>query len=381
MDRETQVALARRILDLKRRGARQLADAPYHNPVTDYTSRAQFALEMERFFRHGPIVAGLSGDAAPGEFFTLDVAGVAILVVRDADGTLCAFLNVCRHRGAQVASGRGHAGRGFTCPYHGWRYDLRGSLLAWSSDEGFSGLQSDAMGLALLPVAEACGLIFVRPQPGDPIGAAGMLSGIDRELGPFDLGSYHRVETRACTRAMNWKLVVDTFLEAYHVPYLHRTSLAGLFHGDLAVFDAFGPHGRLLAVRRSITALDGLPESNWRVVPHATILYCLFPNTVLISQQDHVELWQVFPAQQSPDAATMLITLYAPEPVTTDSAARHWKANMDLLVGVTNDEDFVAGEQIQRGFYTGAQEAVVYGRNEPALIHYHRMIRDRLGLS
>jgi phenylpropionate dioxygenase-like ring-hydroxylating dioxygenase large terminal subunit len=277
-----------------------------------------------------------------------------------------------------VARGRGRAPRRFVCPYHGWTYDLAGRLIARRHAEAFEGADGEGCSLAALPVAEAFGLVYVRPTPGEPVDVARLLGGLERELGPYGFEHWHHVETRVLERAMNWKLVVDTFLEAYHVPALHGESLAPKMHGSLAVADRFGRNGRMLAARRSLEQLDGRPESEWTVVPHATIIYCLFPNTVLIGQQDHVELWQVFPHDDSPDHAAMVITLYAPEAVTSEKAARHWQANMDLLVRVTNEEDFVLCEQAQRGFHTGAQASIVFGRNEMLLAHYHRAIREAI---
>lgn len=375
MDRATQLALARRFRALQASGAVELAEAVYANPVADYTSPEQLAHERHSLFRARPILAGLSCDApASGDFFTLDVAGLPILVVRGDDGAIRAFLNVCRHRGAPVAQGRGHVAKRFVCPFHAWSYDIGGRLASQSRPQAFDGVDREQLALTPLPVAEAFGLIYVHPTPGEPLDIGGVLSGAEREIAPFHLERYHHVETRSVTRAMNWKLVVDTFLEGYHVPHLHRNSIAELIT-DLAVVDVFGPNGRIAVARRSMKGLDDQPAADWSLLPHTTILYCLFPNAILTSQQDHFELWQVFPHGDSPDQAGMLISLYAPEAVTSEGAARHWKTNMDLLMNVTNSEDFALAEQIQRGFHSGAQEHVIFGRNEPLLAHYHRAIR------
>jgi phenylpropionate dioxygenase-like ring-hydroxylating dioxygenase large terminal subunit len=381
MDPSTQVELVRRLLRLETDGAGGMAPAPVRHPVSDYTSSEQLRLELSRLFRAGPLLAGLACEAAgPGDWFSLDAAGSPVLVVRDAEGRLRAFLNVCRHRGARVAEGRGRAARGFTCPYHAWRYALAGSLTAPSHREGFAGLDRRALALAPLPVAERAGLVYVRPSPGAPIDLEGVLSGIERELAPFDLAGYHLQDRRSFSRAVNWKLVVDTFLESYHVPFLHRESIARYFRGDFSLFDPFGRNGRLAALRRSVAELEGRPEAEWSIVPHTTLLYCLFPNAVLIYQQDHVQLWQVFPEPGSPDAATVVVSQYVPEPPSDEKAARHWRVNMDLLLDVTNREDFEQCERMQQGFHTSAQECVIFGRNEPGLIHFHRQVREAIGL-
>src|SRR5207253_2893988 len=97
------------------------------------------ALEREVFFRGGPINIGLGRLLpTPGDWMTHDYTGVPILLVRQPDGALSASLNVCRHRGARVADGRGSSASSFSCPYHGWTYALDGSLLARPDERSFT---------------------------------------------------------------------------------------------------------------------------------------------------------------------------------------------------------------------------------------------------
>src|SRR5437667_7513253 len=125
MRRQDQIAEARKLLAHLDRRTTALAVAIYHNPVSDYTCPEQLARERELLFRDGPINVGLSALLPkPGDWLTHDWAGVPILLVRRADGSLGAFLNVCRHRGARVVDGCGNGARDFACPYHGWTYSL-----------------------------------------------------------------------------------------------------------------------------------------------------------------------------------------------------------------------------------------------------------------
>jgi hypothetical protein len=108
------------------------------------------------------------------------------------------------------------------------------------------------------------------------------------------------------------------------------------------------------------------------------IVYLLFPNTVLVMAQDHLETWHMFLAGNGIDETQMCVSLYIPEPALSDSARRHWKNNFDLLMATVESQDFPLSEGIQRGFYSGAQDEIVFGRNEPALQHYHRGIKAAL---
>jgi phenylpropionate dioxygenase-like ring-hydroxylating dioxygenase large terminal subunit len=218
----------------------------------------------------------------------------------------------------------------------------------------------------------------VRPSAGEPIDLDAHLGGAERELAPLGLERYRRFARREIERAMNWKLVIDTFLEAYHVSSLHARSLGPAIFGAPAAWDAFGRGGRLVAARRSIADARRQPESDWNLHEHSVVLYQLFPNTMLIYQVDHVEVVQAFPGRGGADTAKIVFTLYTPSEVVDDRARRHFQSNFDLLLEVTEREDFRICEQMQRGFHVDEAATVVYGRNEPGLAHYHRMIRQAL---
>jgi phenylpropionate dioxygenase-like ring-hydroxylating dioxygenase large terminal subunit len=380
MEHATQVALMRRIFGMLDQHTTEMGAAPYVNHVSTYTSPVQLQRERALLFRRQPLLVGLSGDAAePGAYFVQADSGIPILVVRTQSQDVHAFLAVCRHRGAQVAWGSGQSEGRFTCPYHGWTYDDHGRLVSQPCREGFPGLEPAALCLQGLPVAERHGMIFARTAPGDPIDVDAHLAGAQHEIAPLGLERYVRFARHTTQRAMNWKLVIDTFLEAYHVPFLHERTLSPMILGMPAVWDAFGHSGRLVAVRRSIADARHMPESVWNLFTHSVVLYHLFPNTMLIYQVDHVEVVQAYPGADGVDSATIVFTLYTPQAVTTEKARRHFQANLDLLLKVTLDEDFRIGEPIQRGFHADENGTVVYGRNEPGVAHFHRMIHAALG--
>ena len=177
---------------------------------------------------------------------------------------------------------------------------------------------------------------------------------------------------------MNWKLVIDTFLEAYHVPHLHERTLAPTILGSPAVWDAFGQGSRLSPCAARSPRRASVRSREWNLLEHAVVLYQLFPNTMLIYQIDHVEIVQAYPDPTSADASTVVFALYTPAVVGSDRARRHFQSNFDLLLNVTEDEDFRLGVQIQRGFHVAGHDSIVFGRNEPGLAHYHRMIKAAL---
>ena len=351
MKHSTQINLIHQIFDAIDRGTPPMAERFTRNDTSAYTAPDRAAREREVLFRHHPIVAGFSSQIPnPGDYLTEDLAPIPILVVRNTASELRAFVNICRHRGAKLADGCGHTAKLFSCPYHAWSYDTDGRLVAIPDDYGFEGLDRAASGLVALPVAEKYGLIFVTPAPGDSnkntIDIDAMLSGLGEDIQSYGIGAMVHQETRVVRRRMNWKLMSDTFWEAYHIKVLHAQNVAPLFVKNLAMFDAFGRNTRYIGVRKSIEKLRDIPEEKWDLIPHTTILMNLFPNTILVMQSDHAEVYRIFPEKHVGESvATISILASEPSP--------KWSRTMDLLLGVV-DQDFTLGEGIQHNFESGA---------------------------
>jgi phenylpropionate dioxygenase-like ring-hydroxylating dioxygenase large terminal subunit len=313
----------------------------------------------------------------PGDWMTHDYTGVPILLVRRGDGTLGAFLNVCRHRGARVADGCGSGEKDFRCPYHGWCYGLDGALIARPDERSFAEADRATHGLRPLPVAEKYGMMWVSPSPDTQFDVDDLLSGLDIDMAAYGLDSYHHYETRVLHRKMNWKLAVDTFGESYHLQHLHPNTVDPLFYSNRCTFDPFGLNHRMIIARKNLDELRDLPEAQWELFDKTAIICVLFPNTVFTFQRDHVETWHMFPGA-TVDETVMYVSLYIPEPVDNPKAKEHWDRNFNLLMATVEMEDFPTCEGMQRGFKSGAQDEIVFGRNEPALQHYHKSIHTAL---
>lgn len=368
MNRDTQLALIDRI-NVHRAAGRGTDTAPASRtmPTSAYTDPDRFAAERSMIASQPNLVA-LSGLLpGPNTYATVMVGDSPVVLTRDVNGELAAMLNVCSHRGAEVAADCGEAKR-LTCPYHGWMYYLDGSPAARRREQFFDDVA--AIGLTRLPVLESDGLIWVSADPDGIIGEQ-PLQGAEVEIAPFDLGTYRLFDSHTFTRPLNWKLAVDTFCESYHVGSLHRTTLAPMIYSDFAVFDRFGSHGRMVSTRRSFDKLDDQPRESWTLPEHAVILYFITPGTVLIYQQDHAQLYQSRPGS-SPDEAHLSVSLYVPP--DSPRSDRHWARNFALLIEVTDTEDFTTAAGMQRGFHTKAHDSVVFGRNEPALHHFHESL-------
>lgn len=358
-----------------------VAKASMRNPASAYVDPERFEREMKVLFRQRPVPIGLGCECKePGSYLTGRLGGMPIAVVRQLDGSLRAFLNACRHRGALVLSGSGTGLRAMVCPYHAWSYKLDGSSLGRPQDWGFDDIAQSDCNLPQIPVAEKYGLIYVQPAGNTPISIDDLLEGMETEIAEYDLAKYSHFETRIKEWNFNWKLVIDTFTENYHIPALHRRSIAPYYDDRHSIWNTYGLHQRTVNFRRSIDKEIAKADPQKRLIlPHTTVEYFLLPNAILTHQLDHIELWRVTPL--AVDRCLVSTSLYAPNPPATDSAKQHWKKNLDMLLQVTETEDFPMMANIHAALASGAVKEVIYGKIEPALSFYHQSINHLLAQS
>lgn len=379
MDARTRASLARELQQHLRAGTSPLAERELDNPVAVYDDPRRLEQELARLFRRLPIVVGHASQLrASGDFLTAGVAGVPILVARQDDGTVRAFANVCRHRGARVVEEACGNGRSFRCPYHGWIYGSDGRLRAIPERAAFSGIDPGERGLVSLPAEQRHGLLWVVASPEGSLDVAAHLGALDAELAGFGLDAYVEERSVWLRDQFNWKLVVDGFLEAYHLPVLHPATAGALIHGRPAPFSAVGRHGRMVVSRKSFSRLLDANPAEIDLLRHVAIVYQLFPNSVLVWQGDHFELWTVFPEAGEPGRCAARVSLLAPSAELAELRREHWDKNWAVLMDTVEREDFRVARHMQTGFAAGVQDRVVFGRNEPALQHFHTQLRAAL---
>ncbi len=371
VERSAEIAWTRHYLARLAEGTTQLAERARPLPASIYTGDERLAAET-RLVRRMPTVAGLSVDLpTPGSYFSVDVGGVPLLVMRHSDGQARAFVNGCRHRGSPLVNGHGCAEGGFLrCPFHAWTYTSDGRLHATpNAEKAFESLDKRQMGLHARPCSERDGLILVRAEGDAPIEAGPTLEGVHADIQAVDLARYHRFDTRITRWACNWKLVLDTFLESYHVFSLHRESVHPWYFSHPMLYDGWGPNLRFIVARRSIEELREQPESEWRLADHATIQWLIAPNVLLTYTRDYVLLWRFF--STVPKRCEIRTSLYSLTPADSDAERARLDAAFDLQMRVAGNEDFPAQERVQGVLDSGALPELVLGANEVATIHFH----------
>jgi phenylpropionate dioxygenase-like ring-hydroxylating dioxygenase large terminal subunit len=379
---ETQREILRQFFALREAHTTTLAPEPYRQRADVYTDRPRLDAEIFALFRGRPLVVGLSADLAEtGDCVATEAAGVPLLLVRGEDSIVRAFLNICRHRGGRVFTGRGRPGRALKCPYHSWAYDLDGDLLGQPlARNAFEGLDRSELGLIAVPAAERFGLILARVgDDPDPIDVDAELAGLGPELAEYSFDNWRFFDQRSGIFDANWKLVHDTFLESYHVFSLHRDTLAPDVLSTPFVGENFGPHTRGVVMRKEVTSLLERPEAEWELKPFGSIVYLLFPSAILnLPMSGHAELWEIYPEPDDPHRSRASVRFYIPADRASEASREFWEANVRFTERVVFGEDFGQQQDIHRSLRSGLMPEVIYGRNEPALIHHHEQVRNAL---
>lgn len=380
MEREKEVALLSECLELVRGKRPFITDDETLIPVADYLDEQRFDGERRLFRGSMNIVAHGSQIASPGDFITRDVVGTPVIVVRDKNGVVKAFVNVCRHRGATVELREHGNCRRFVCPYHAWTYETDGTLASVRHEEGFPTLDVGAVSLVELNCVEAAGLIWVCPDPSVEAWVPNdATKAVLAELGWLGCADSTVFESETRLWNANWKLIVDGGLEAYHFKIAHRSTIAGFFPDNVSTFEFLGDHIRSVLPRSSILELEGQPESEWSIRKHTHMLYSIAPNASVLVQERHLEVILMTPV--AIDQTRVEIMTLAPEPGPdgySDKAKAFLAAN-HAFTKKTLDEDFEIAEQIQRGMPTGANEHFRFARFEGALTEWHRRLGAKLG--
>lgn len=388
MQKEEQIRVIQGLMEHLDKGTNVDAGGQVRNPVSSYTDTEIAAREWKEFFMDYPQLLGLSADLPePGCFFTTEDLGKPVLCTRDQKGVFNAFLNVCSHRGTRVEPEKRGKKTIFSCPFHAWSYSHEGELVTVPREEQFGPVNKSCNGLISLPATEKYGLLWVHPNPEGVIDLDDQLGNLADELASWRLGDYSFSGDTTYETPMNWKLAIDTFGETYHFNVLHKNTLAENLYGNVQLYDTYKRNHRMALCFKSIDELREETPDKWHILRAALPVYYIFPNIQLIMGMSGPTLVRVYPMRCDPHNSYSKISFYlSPEVqrMALDPEQREAFENIEErmrgFADVIQREDYEAAASSHQGILSGALEYLTFGRNEPALHHYHNTYRDALGM-
>ena len=366
--------LMQRLVTLFHAGSTDLASAQMREPVSNYLDVQLWQREMAEIFYKLPVPVGLSAELPrAGDYKTVNVSGRSILLARGRDGGLNAMMNVCRHRSMQLVPDGCGSARRFTCLYHAWSYGIDGRLLGVQAEDTFGAVDRDEFSLLRLECGERAGLMFVGLTPGVAFDLDEWLGDLLPELETLGLADTVPFSTRYL-EGPNWKVTADGYLESYHFASLHPNSVAQTDMSNLAAFDAYGPHMRNTFALKPLAIAAELPRDQWDPMECVGVTYWIFPGLAIAGGwRDHIAVSIMLPGAEWGSSLTeqTLLVRHAPQDATERALAQ---ASSDFFHDAVRDEDYVAQQQVQRALPSVAGECQVFGRNEPAVQHFHRTL-------
>jgi choline monooxygenase len=340
-------------------------------PAAWYLDARMEQLEREQVFGRNWIAVGrLDQVAKPGAFFTVELAGEPLVVVRGNDGELRAFFNVCRHHAAAVANAPCGIAQHLRCPYHGWTYGLDGSLKGAPEFAGVCNFDRGQNGLVPVRVATWEKFVFVTLNEDAPP-LATLLGDLQARIAQLSLGQIHFFERKTYTLACNWKVYVDNYLDGgYHVPHLHKGLNSVLDYKEYTIEN--GDH-YCLQSSPMVSSEDHASFAATRTGDRA-FYFWLYPNFMINVYEGVMDTNLVLPVAQ--DRCLVQFDFYFSD--ISESGKEH-NASSIAVSDRIQDEDVDICESVQRGLRSRAYGAGRLSVRREAGEHlFHRLLANDL---
>ncbi len=404
-------------------------------PASRYTSPDFAARENEQLWPHvWQIACTVDHVPAPGDFYEYRCGRLSVIIVRDDDGSLHAFQNVCRHRGNSICQGAGSGLADLRCPYHHWTWGLDGTLREVPSRKGFGpGLRNEDFGLFRAQVDTWGPLVFVNLDLGAlPLGE--YLEGLPDDTAWANLDEFHAVATTVTPVQSNWKVVAEGFSETYHIQGLHPEMLGSVddLHAPQRLWGYHGASYQHYGVASPRLGRDFTAEAVWRsfiisqgermgvtdpdtplparvdgeTVPdviaqrvrdlHAASgvdlsgysteeitrlsQYNLFPNATVLVQADMVAVIVARPGANVDEAQFVLMSLYRSAPGAATPRVTDIPVDDPSYLGLVMSQDCNLLRTAQRGLHQPALEYLAISSEECRIINLHRNLERWLGI-
>ncbi|MEM7432201.1 MAG: aromatic ring-hydroxylating dioxygenase subunit alpha [Pseudomonadota bacterium] len=357
---------------------------PSFPPVSGgrYTDPQFLALEDARMWKRSWLYA-CHVDEIPnaGNFILWKKTGSPILIVRGKDDQVRAFYNTCRHRGGPLVKDACGKVRGFVCGYHGWTYDLTGKLVNLRDNRDFVDLDKSQHALVDVRCERLGNWVFVNEDPhAEPL--LQHLGVIPEQLAQFDLDTTRHVDTRSYDVDCNVKVILDAFLEVYHLKSIHKDTV-DRFLDHRGTDITLWPNGHSLMVTPN-------RRDDW--VDPGTVGMAEFPSCTELPAKYNLS-YNLYPNLVTPVAPTgMPFLTFWPKTANTMQVDCHWFApdwgdgEQDPLWQTRIDnferilyEDTQFAPQIQESVESPGFQGISLNYQERRIYHWHEELDRRIG--
>jgi choline monooxygenase len=311
--------------------------------------------------------------ADPESYFTAEVAGEPIIIVRDNRGTLRAFSNVCRHRAGPIALGSG-CKNVLRCQYHGWTYTLDGRLIGTPDVEGVEFFDRGTMGMVPLRLETWEKFIFVNFDR-EAESLCSFLGDIPQQARGFQFDDLHLVERRDYVIDCNWKVYVDNYLEGYHIPIAHPGLMREIDYSQYRT-DTFRYHSQQFAPIRARKADD---TSERAYAPgtglQQALYFWIFPNLMLNIYPDNISTNLIVPLSHEKTLTVFEWLFHDPVSIKVQERAIKAVAFSDEV----QREDIGLCQNVQKGLRSSTYDRGRYSvKRENGVHHFHMLLSEFL---
>ena len=362
-------------------------------PARSYTGQAEFDHELLAVFSSGWVWAGFTHwVAAPGDVKPLTVGGKPLLMMRGDDDVVRVFHNACRHRGMALTEDPIQVTKRIQCAYHCWSYNLDGSLAVAPHYKRERRTSPDAAvkdALGLLPVAAEtwAGMVFVNLMGGDLDAVAPPLSDLIAPLqqrwAHIDMDRLHLAQERPFDIDANWKLVVENFLDFYHLPFIHPQvgSVAASLDVDDVVVDSEilggcyprGAAGKAAKTEQPLPWLGDVPAD----MLERQDIFCVFPNALLFLEADWFQVIGFEPI--APDRTVEHMAVFVDRAAGNEDYSPAIKRLCEVLYEV-NEQDLPILHKLQAGRHSpGSDRTSLVSYWDQITAHFQALVARRAG--
>ena len=357
-----------------REGTTDLADSILHVPIANFTSKEHLDRELA-VFRRLPLAAAMSSELRDtNSFVTRDLLGAPVLLVRQKNGAVAAFRNMCRHRGGKVELADKGKKPFFVCAYHGWSYDGDGALRGVPFDDHLGGIDKGCNSLVRLACEERHGIVWVNLTDDAGGSIADYLGDADARLADYAADGTVIFMEQKLDVPINWKLVMDGAIDVLHPQFLHPKGVGKRIETSASVWEDFGRHGRSWSAYKRLSDKVKAGTASDEDHRYVTGNLILFPNASMIPTPTHLEYWNVWPDLEDPARAHVHIRFLVDPAVLDDERAAKINKSWEILKQAATEEDFPMEETIQANANAWPVGDFIYGRGDAPCQHLHRQM-------